>query len=202
MTLREESLAMEAYLRVARKKYEQNTGKSIISTNGGARLLAKIITGAKASNRGAWKIVKEYCKDRQQEYLEVYTGMLEKSNQKILKQKEKKKKGVTAIQRDDSLSRFPSVRSPIYSRENAKSFYQSQEWRMLRVDVIEEQHGECQMCGRSHKKHGVVIHVDHIVPLSIDWSRRLDKTNLQLLCEDCNLGKVNHYSTDWRRSKI
>jgi plasmid replication initiation protein len=88
-----------------------------------------------------------------------------------------------------------------YSHENAVKFYASAAWRRLRVKVIEEEQGKCQMCGRSYKEDGVVIHVDHIVPLSVDWSRRLDETNLQLLCEDCNLGKSNHYLTDWRKDE-
>lgn len=33
---------------------------------------------------------------------------------------------------------------------------------------------------------------------SLDWSKRFDKNNLQVLCEDCNLGKSNGDSIDWR----
>jgi hypothetical protein len=76
-------------------------------------------------------------------------------------------------------------------------FYQSKAWRELRVDVLEKQHGTCQICGRT-RKHGVILHVDHITPLSVNWSRRLDPDNLQVLCDDCNIGKSNRYSTDWR----
>ena len=90
---------------------------------------------------------------------------------------------------------------PIPSAEDVKkTFYQSHAWRTIRVDIIEEQEGKCQMCGRSFKEHGIAITVDHIIPLSIDWSRRLDKTNLQLLCEDCNKGKGNRYSTTWKKA--
>lgn len=80
---------------------------------------------------------------------------------------------------------------------NAKNFYNSQEWREIRYEVLKEQKGICQLCGRS-RKDGVVLHVDHIVPLSKDWSKRLDKNNLQILCEDCNLGKSNKDCIDWR----
>lgn len=82
--------------------------------------------------------------------------------------------------------------------EKARRFYKSDEWRRLRYEVLREQKGKCQCCGRS-AKDGVVLHVDHIIPLSKDWSKRLDKNNLQVLCEDCNLGKSNTDSIDWRR---
>lgn len=80
----------------------------------------------------------------------------------------------------------------------ANSFYNSPEWRKIRYEVLREQGGRCQCCGRS-AKDGIILHVDHIVPLSKDWSKRLDKNNLQVLCEDCNLGKSNTDSIDWRK---
>lgn len=79
----------------------------------------------------------------------------------------------------------------------SKKFYLSPEWRSLRYEVLKEQGARCCLCGRT-AKDGVKIHVDHIVPLSKDWSKRLDKDNLQVLCEDCNLGKSNKDCIDWR----
>lgn len=89
----------------------------------------------------------------------------------------------------------PPDESP--DRAAKTKFYQSYEWREIRYDVLQKHGGQCLLCGRS-RRHGVVIHVDHIVPLSADWSRRLDPDNLQVLCEDCNLGKSNRDDTDWR----
>lgn len=54
------------------------------------------------------------------------------------------------------------------------------------------------MCGRSPKIHGVVIHVDHIKPRSKFPELALDVNNLQILCEDCNVGKLNRFETDYR----
>lgn len=82
-------------------------------------------------------------------------------------------------------------------KEKALRFYKSDEWRRIRYQILREQGGKCQCCGRS-AKDGVVLHVDHIVPLSKDWNKRLDKNNLQVLCEDCNLGKSNTDFIDWR----
>lgn len=91
----------------------------------------------------------------------------------------------------------PAKINPGYSRKAAQDLYVSEEWRRLRYDILREQHGCCQLCGRS-RKDGVVLHVDHIIPLSKDWSKRLDRDNLQVLCEDCNLGKSNTDEIDWR----
>ena len=78
------------------------------------------------------------------------------------------------------------------------AFYISKEWRKVRVRVLEKYECKCMMCGRSPKVHGIVIHVDHIKPRSKRPELELDITNLQILCEDCNLGKSNRYETDWR----
>ncbi len=84
-----------------------------------------------------------------------------------------------------------------YSHRNAEILYNSPEWQKLRYFVLKRDNGICQLCGRG-RKDGVVLHVDHIVPLSVDWSKRLDPNNLQTLCEDCNLGKSNKDCIDWR----
>lgn len=81
---------------------------------------------------------------------------------------------------------------------NYKDFYSSREWRQLRVRVLQKYECKCMMCGRSPKVHGVVLHVDHIKPRSKHPELELDITNLQVLCEDCNLGKSNRYDTDYR----
>lgn len=77
------------------------------------------------------------------------------------------------------------------------SFYESDEWRALRYKALELNGGACQCCGRS-RKHGVVLHVDHIKPRSKYPELQLALDNLQILCEDCNLGKSNKFATDWR----
>lgn len=86
------------------------------------------------------------------------------------------------------------------SREQWKAnhdFYDSIEWRALRYKALELNGGACQCCGRT-RKHGVVLHVDHIKPRSLYPELQLALDNLQILCEDCNLGKSNKFATDWR----
>lgn len=77
-------------------------------------------------------------------------------------------------------------------------FFASDSWRAVRYRVLELHGATCQCCGRSRKAHGVILHVDHIHPRSIRPDLALDINNLQVLCEDCNLGKSNKFATDWR----
>lgn len=84
------------------------------------------------------------------------------------------------------------------NRQDDDQFYLSREWRELRVRVLEKYECKCMMCGRSPKIHGIVIHVDHIKPRSKYPELSLVFENLQILCDDCNLGKSNRYETDWR----
>lgn len=58
----------------------------------------------------------------------------------------------------------------------------------LRFHVLERDQGRCLQCGRS-SADGVNLHVDHVVPFSCGGLTIL--SNLQTLCQDCNLGKGN-----------
>lgn len=84
-----------------------------------------------------------------------------------------------------------------YSSEAYADFIRSEAWRGIRYLALRLYGNKCRACGRT-PANGVQIHVDHIKPCSVDWSRRLDLLNLQVLCEDCNLGKSNLFSDDWR----
>ena len=89
------------------------------------------------------------------------------------------------------------VIDPAYSRENYLELLASDSWRQIRYIALRNSNGKCQLCGMS-RMNGIVLHVDHVIPASVDWSRRLDYKNLQVLCKDCNLGKSNTYQDDWR----
>lgn len=81
---------------------------------------------------------------------------------------------------------------------NAISFYDTDEWKRLRYAALVAHGGRCLCCGRS-AYDGVKIHVDHIKPISRYPELKLEISNLQPLCEDCNLGKKAWDMTDWRR---
>lgn len=88
---------------------------------------------------------------------------------------------------------------PKSKRETDREFYLGAPWRKLRMRVLEKYGARCMVCGRNHKDHGVVIHVDHIKPRAKHPELELVFDNLQVMCEDCNIGKGRRYSTDWRR---
>lgn len=75
-----------------------------------------------------------------------------------------------------------------------KSRYQSRKHakvtQKMRYDVLHRDGFRCVKCGRS-KEDGVKLHVDHIKPVSRGGKSKM--SNLQTLCEDCNMDKGNKY---------
>lgn len=104
------------------------------------------------------------------------------------------------------------VRQPRRKFQNAAptvaakdEFYNSWEWRTTRMEVLKEHGRACQCCGaepgmKTAAGDPVRICVDHIKPLSLFWHLRLEKSNLQVLCDECNQGKGNWDQTDFRPS--
>lgn len=87
-----------------------------------------------------------------------------------------------------------------------ESFYKSWEWRTLRMEVLKEYGRACQCCGaepgmKTAAGDPVRICVDHIKPLSKFWHLRLQRTNLQVLCDECNQGKGAWDQTDFRKQE-
>ena len=82
-------------------------------------------------------------------------------------------------------------------RQLRRDFYRSDAWRALRYEALKLHGGKCQCCGRG-PSDGVALHVDHIKPRSKYPELQLVLSNLQVLCEDCNLGKGARDETDWR----
>ena len=78
-----------------------------------------------------------------------------------------------------------------------KAFYKSYDWRRVRYDILRANNGRCELCGRS-KHNGIILNIDHIKPLRLNWHLRLSPLNLQVLCNECNHGKGNRDMTDWR----
>jgi len=81
----------------------------------------------------------------------------------------------------------------------SSKFYNTSEWRSVRYIALKNSNGICQCCGSSPKNGGKPLHVDHIKPRSIYPELSLSTDNLQVLCEDCNLGKSNTHQDDWRK---
>lgn len=83
---------------------------------------------------------------------------------------------------------------PDYKKDDG--FYTSRAWRELRLEAIRNMRA-CQACGRGPAQ-GVVIHVDHIIPRYRAPHLSLVLSNLQCLCDDCNIGKGVWDETDFR----
>lgn len=67
-------------------------------------------------------------------------------------------------------------------------FYNSTVWRK-QSKLFLTQNQLCVEC----QKNGIIRKadlVDHIIPLKVDWSKRLDWSNWQPLCQDCHNAKT------------
>ena len=81
--------------------------------------------------------------------------------------------------------------------ENAiKIFYRSPNWERLAREVKDERGSKCECCGATSREIRIVT--DHIKPIKHHWHLRLDKKNLQVLCDGCNLQKGSWDETDFR----
>jgi len=81
--------------------------------------------------------------------------------------------------------------------ETGESFYKSEAWLSVRYRALVMWGGHCQCCGARAAPDNP-LHVDHIKPRSKFPELALDIDNLQVLCEDCNIGKGTGDKTDWR----
>lgn len=106
----------------------------------------------------------------------------------------------------DRLARLgPPKSSHTPSKQEKNDFYKSWEWRSARVKVLQRFSASCQLCGASSKHldmtgEPVRVVVDHIYPLHTHWDMRLDASNLQVLCDECNQGKGAWNTSDFRYS--
>ena len=71
--------------------------------------------------------------------------------------------------------------------EYSKSFYNSSQWKKLRLYVCQSRHWTCEECGEYGDQ---VHHIIEITPDNInDPNITLNEDNLQLLCEECHNSK-------------
>ena len=117
--------------------------------------------------------------------------------------------GPRAPNRKPRMPRPPKARAPkvvnnfVPTKADKDLFYASWEWQTLRKQTLNKYGAECQCCGavrggKTIAGVNVVIHVDHIKPLSRYWHLRLSPDNTQVLCAECNQGKGAWDETDHR----
>jgi 5-methylcytosine-specific restriction endonuclease McrA len=93
------------------------------------------------------------------------------------------------------------IKQPITEKTDARvpdrEFFESREWKELRYKALVECGAVCQCCG-ARRQDGVALHVDHIKSRSKYPRLQFTLSNLQVLCEHCNIGKGAVDETDWR----
>jgi len=111
--------------------------------------------------------------------------------------------GLETLTRREALAKLDGreVRTPAPRKKKpSAAFYSSWEWKRLRYEALRLHGHRCQCCGwrPGDTEHGYLV-VDHIKPRSArpDLELRLD--NLQVLCNDCNMGKSNVFEDDFRQ---
>jgi hypothetical protein len=113
--------------------------------------------------------------------------------------------GIRTAPQPPPRSYMPATRGPLAApkshprleRVPDAEFFGSREWKELRYEALLLHGAKCQCCGSS-RADGKRIHVDHVKPRSMYPELQWDIRNLQVLCEDCNLGKGAWDQTDWR----
>jgi 5-methylcytosine-specific restriction endonuclease McrA len=98
-------------------------------------------------------------------------------------------KRAKAMAKQSSKVKFDPL--PEYRPGMGKEFYNTRVWRELRYKVLVKLGRKCQCCGATEG----YIHVDHILPRSINPELEIEESNLQVLCESCNIGKSNKDTT-------
>lgn len=69
----------------------------------------------------------------------------------------------------------------------------------IRYNVLKRDNFTCQICGATAKE-GAKLHVDHIIPISEGGKTVM--SNLQTLCDRCNMGKSNKIEEDFIEDMI
>ena len=79
-------------------------------------------------------------------------------------------------------------------------FYRSRQWRALSYAVKVERGRRCECCGAT-PADGAKIVTDHIKSVKLHWHLRFTRSNLQVACENCNLGKGSNRSENFPRKR-
>lgn len=166
--------------------WKQNAGDAV------SKLVLVAIASRTGTNHSAWPSIKTICKDTHLSYSSVWKsirklnelGLLTKANRRRVDGSLTSSEFVLNIPNRYPAPDYGTAKwDPDYSKSKSAEFFESQEWKSIRWEILSRDR-VCQMCG-SQK----LLQVDHIVPISVDWSKRKDPDNLQVLCEPCNLGK-------------
>jgi len=142
--------------------------------------------------------VRKHGKKRSREYLELWAtenGVVTKARRTLLQQtadtaKAEKQAGPSAEKQLQQRAKREARKS---KKRYGDSFYSSWEWKKARFETLSRYGAVCMLCNSTER-----ICVDHIKPRKKFPELELDLDNLQVLCNDCNMGKSNDDYTDFR----
>lgn len=93
--------------------------------------------------------------------------------------------------------------------KRAAEFYRSAAWRKARADYLRSIGWLCEDCmdevragARALERVNVATDVHHVVPLAVDWERRLDRTNFRGLCDGHHKGKRSDFARGRAGEKV
>ncbi|WP_061866140.1 HNH endonuclease [Streptococcus oralis] len=87
----------------------------------------------------------------------------------------------------------------VSSRELRREFYQSREWRQLRLEALQRDHYECLWCKAEGKVTTDSLEVDHIKELEFYPELAFELDNLRTLCKECH--NKRHGRFQYRKSQ-
>jgi 5-methylcytosine-specific restriction endonuclease McrA len=152
------------------------------------KAMAKIIaarnkpSGSTATKKGCWKVVIRYASAR------GLIPPLPVAQQNPPREKKAKPAKLPKASKKTKRAK---------SKAEFDAFYQTREWRKLRFAALLKYGRKCMCCYATDK----VMHVDHVKPRSKFPELELELSNLQILCEDCNMGKGGWSQADFRESE-
>ena len=90
-----------------------------------------------------------------------------------------------------------TLKKPKKPKVAKREFLETYAWRKVRMEALLKYGPRCMCCGATPQT-GAVMNVDHIKPRKTYPELALSVENLQILCGECNHGKGNWNTTDWR----
>ena len=108
-----------------------------------------------------------------------------------------KRPPTSSIQRGIGIEYRKEIKALKRAHGKEFDFYQTWAWKSVRYQALKKYGAKCMLCGAT-PADGAKICVDHIKPRSQYPELALDINNLQILCDECNVGKGAWDKTDWR----